>query len=157
MVFKGGLAVSKIIFIFVISLVFVMTPLACDRQGLAPLCPDFSVCIAGALPYDSRDKWGLSEYEVKLLQDKALKGSPEAAYRLYFYYAIYRKDHSEKLYWVRIAAENGYPGGEYALGFELRNDPDPRNRQRARFWLKRAAKHGEKLAASLLKELPEEP
>ena len=43
--------------------------------------------------------------------------------------------------------------GQYNLGFLLRDDPDPRNQRRARYWLKRAAEGGDETAAQLLKEI----
>jgi len=100
--------------------------------------------------------YNLSEDEIKTLQDRALRGAPEPAFRLYQFFELYKKDYKESLFWVMVSAENGHPGGEYTLGFKLKDDPDHRNRQRAIFWLKRAAEHGEKLAVSLLKELQEE-
>ena len=100
--------------------------------------------------------YNLSDTEVKALQDKALNGDPKAAFRLSLFYDIYRRDYKEGDFWTMIAAENGDPSGEYNFGFKLKDDPDPKNRQRAIFWLKRAAKHGVKLAVSLLKELQEE-
>lgn len=96
----------------------------------------------------------LAESEIKTLGQQALRGSPDAAMRLFLFYKFVQQDYAESLFWIRIATENGDPDGEYNLGFMLRDDPDPRNRQRARFWLERAAKHGEPLAEDLLKELP---
>lgn len=97
----------------------------------------------------------LSDTEISQLERQALKGSAETAFRLYKYYEHSHINFSESLYWARIAAENGHPNGQYALGFRLRNDPDPRNRQRARFWLERSAANGVSLAVELLKEIPE--
>lgn len=101
-------------------------------------------------------KYNLSEYEFRLLQDKGLKGDPEAAFRLYLYYERYKKDFNESSFWLMIAAENGNSVGEYNYWFNLIRDTDTRNRLRAIFWLKQAAKHGNKMALSLLKKVSEE-
>jgi len=95
----------------------------------------------------------LTETEVKVLQDEALRGSPEPAFRLHLYYELDREDRAESLFWLRIAAENGHPGGQYSLGVRLSEDRDPRNRQRAIFWLERAAANGEELGVDLLNRL----
>lgn len=103
------------------------------------------------------EAYNFSDTELKVLQDKGLQGDPEAARRLFLYYDLYKRDYKEGYFWKMIAAENGNPSGEYNYGFVLKDDPDPRNKKRAIFWLKRAAKHGVTLAVSLLKELGEEP
>ncbi|HXH11320.1 MAG TPA: hypothetical protein VNP04_16355 [Alphaproteobacteria bacterium] len=97
----------------------------------------------------------IPEAELPSLKHEALKGSPDAAFRLSLYYESVRLDFKEGLFWTQIAAENGHPSGQYNYGFRLRNDPDPRNRLRARFWLERAAENGVSLAVDLLKELSE--
>lgn len=95
----------------------------------------------------------IPEAELASLEHEALQGSPDAAFRLHRYYQSVRLDFKEGLFWAQIAAENGHPVGQYNLGFILRNDPDPRNRLRARFCLDRAADNGVSLAIDLLKEL----
>ena len=65
------------------------------------------------------EEYRLSEGEIKILQGKALKGSPEAADRLYLYYELDRRDNTETLFWEKIAAENGSPKGQYNLGLRL--------------------------------------
>ncbi|MHB8068857.1 MAG: hypothetical protein ACYDIC_13285 [Desulfobaccales bacterium] len=88
--------------------------------------------------------FNLSEDEIKKLQDEALRGAPDPAYRLFLFYELFKKDSKESNFGAVIAAENGDPKGEYNLALTLDADPDPRNRKRARFWLERAAKSGNK-------------
>jgi len=97
--------------------------------------------------------YDLSESEFKILQDQALKGAPEPAFRLFLFYNFCKRDYKESNFWIIIAAENGHPTGEYNLAFRLKDDPDPRNRKRARFWLERAAQKGDKDAKEQLKKL----
>ena len=97
----------------------------------------------------------LSDAQIKALEPQALKGSAEAAERLCDFYDFIRNDYAESMFWAQIAAENGGHINEYNYGFMLRGDPNPRNQQRARFWLERAAKNGDKKAEELLKKLPE--
>lgn len=139
---------SIIAFILGVGSAAVMLSLSCVRQGM----PNNDL---SGIPVMGNQAYVLSGDEIRALQDQALKGSPESALRLHLFYEFVRLDFAESLHWVRIAAENGDPVGQYNLGFKLRNDPDPRNRIRARFWLERAAKNGDSLAAKLLKELPE--
>lgn len=99
------------------------------------------------------EAYNLSDTEFKVLQAKGLQGDPEAALRLSLYYDLCKRDYKEGHFWKMIAAENGHPTGQYNYGFDLSQDSDPRNRQRAKFWLKHAAAKGVKEAQSLLKEL----
>lgn len=94
----------------------------------------------------------IAEKDIPVFEGKALDGDPEAAQRLCSFYHI-RGDRSHAVYWATIAAENGSVVGQYNLGFLLRDDPDPKNQRRARYWLKRAAESGDEMAAQLLKEI----
>jgi TPR repeat protein len=97
----------------------------------------------------------LSDAEIRDLEPKALGGSTEAALRLCNFFDFIRMDHNEAMFWVQIAAENGGHISEYNYGSMLYEDPNPRNRQRARFWLERAAKNGDEKAKILLRKLTE--
>ncbi|HWR59592.1 MAG TPA: hypothetical protein VN328_11955 [Thermodesulfovibrionales bacterium] len=94
--------------------------------------------------------------DIPAFEEKALDGDPEAARRLATFYMIRGQD-APAVYWFTIAAENGSIIGQYNLGFALRNDPDPKNRRRAVYWLKRVAqsddKGSAKMATSLLEEI----
>jgi hypothetical protein len=96
----------------------------------------------------------IAEKDIPTIGEKAIDGDPEAAQRLCSFYHL-RGDRTQAIYWATIAAENGSVAGQYNLGFLLRDDPDPRNQRRARYWLKRAAEGGDETAAALLKELSE--
>ncbi|MCZ4303328.1 hypothetical protein O4G98_01145 [Zoogloeaceae bacterium G21618-S1] len=91
--------------------------------------------------------------EIKRLASDALDGSGDAARRLALHFLVAQGDREEGLYWAIIAAENGDIIGQYNTGFLLKDDPDPRNRQRAIYWLKRAKAAGNDAAQSLLEEL----
>jgi len=95
----------------------------------------------------------LDAASIDRLSREALDGSGEAARRILLHYLVAQANFKEATYWAIIAAENGDVVGEYSAGFLLKDDPDPRNQQRALFWLRRAAAHGEPLATELLKEL----
>ena len=97
----------------------------------------------------------LTDAEIKALEPQALKGSAEAAKRLCDFYDFVRMDRVKSMFWAQIAAENGGRINEYNYGFMLHEDSNPNNQQRARFWLERAARAGDKEAEELLKELPE--
>jgi hypothetical protein len=133
------------------------------RLGIALVIAGYRGCISNMAGTDSQDSlWVIGvhsliipDVELPKLEREALKGSPDAAFRLYRYHQSVRLDFKEGLFWAQIAAENGHPVGQYNLGFLWRNDPDPRNRLRARFWLERAAEKGDSLAVDLLRELSE--
>lgn len=101
----------------------------------------------------------IAEKDLPALEEKALDGNPEAARRLSSFYDMVRNDRKQAVYWATIAAENGSVVGQYNLGFLLRDDPDPNNRRRALYWLKRVSesddKHAADLAIQLLKEISE--
>ncbi len=78
--------------------------------------------------------------EIASVEEKALDGDPESANRLVSHYQMFAYDKKSALHWARIAAENGSLVGQYNLGFLLHDDPDPNNRRRAIYWLKRVSK-----------------
>lgn len=96
--------------------------------------------------------------DLKPLQERAWLGSADAALKLYDFHTEYRSQFDERLYWARIAAQNGSPKAQLltaklylALGTED-------GRVRAWFWLNRAAKTGNQEATELLrKEFPKAP
>jgi TPR repeat protein len=136
------LKMSKLSSIIVMVLIVGLVILSFDRQGIT----EEKLFRQGKTYY-------LSDAEIKKLQGKALSGAPEAAWRLSLFYDLYQHDYKEGRFWERIAAENGDPSGEYSLGLRLKEDRDPRNQERAIFWLKRASAKGEKLAEKELKRL----
>ena len=83
----------------------------------------------------------------------ALEGSGEAARRLSTHYLMARNDRSQAVYWALISAENGDVGGQYYVGYLLKDDPDAKNRKRAIFWLSKAASQGSGIAQRLLREI----
>jgi TPR repeat protein len=95
---------------------------------------------------------GIPEKDLSAFEERALGGDAEAAHRLSTFYSMVRYDPKQCLYWTAIAAENGSIPAQVNLGLLLRDDPDPKNRRRAVYWLKRAAETGDELAARYLKE-----
>ena len=96
----------------------------------------------------------LDKARMRSLQDEALAGSAEAALSLFFYHKDPSLDPEKSFYWGRISAQSGDPVGQYEFGVLLSRDVDPRNRRRARFWLKKAAENGNEEAENFLKTLP---
>ncbi|MHB8068856.1 MAG: SEL1-like repeat protein [Desulfobaccales bacterium] len=131
-----AIEMPRSIFIIMAALAIVLIICLSEKQGISD---------------DSKEKlvrlgegYFLSEAEVEVLKNKALGGAPEPAFRLSLFYEFYKRDYKESNFWEVIAAENGHPIAQYNLAARLTDDPDPRNRQRARFWLERAAKSGDK-------------
>ncbi|WP_029410353.1 sel1 repeat family protein [Treponema pedis] len=100
----------------------------------------------------------ISEYEIELLIDYALRGGKKEAYFLYEYYKNYKKNEKEALSWLRIGAQNDNTRCQYEYGqhFLKSNKEEDRIRGRFwRFWIKKAAKTGSAEAKKLLKEIGE--
>jgi hypothetical protein len=74
------------------------------------------------------------------LESAALAGSSEAAERLGDFYSINTAGSQEGIYWLTIAVENGSKSAIYKLGFALHLSSDLKDRKRALFWLRIAAK-----------------
>ena len=95
----------------------------------------------------------LDSPELERLSSEALNGSGEAARRVLTHYLVAQGNRTEGLFWALIAAENGDVVGQYNAGFLLKDDPDPRQRVRALYWLRVAADSGNGAAKSLLQEI----
>jgi TPR repeat protein len=98
----------------------------------------------------------INEKEMASVEKKALDGDPESADRLGMYYSMVKYDLKSSIYWTSIAAENGSVKGQYNLGVLLRDDPDPKNRRRAVYWLKRVSKSDNKDTARRANRLIDE-
>ncbi|MHC1725684.1 MAG: tetratricopeptide repeat protein [Syntrophobacteraceae bacterium] len=98
----------------------------------------------------------LPDEESKEVRLDALAGSPGSAFRLYLFYEYVHRDVEESRYWLRIAAQNDDPVGQFEFGLLLAKDSDERNQQRSRFWIERAARNGNPGAAEYLKNFPGE-
>jgi TPR repeat protein len=115
-----------------------------------------SGCFGGDVPLMANMGLEIPSDEIEPLEMEALRGSGAAALKLFNYYDVIVVDREKSLHWAAVAAENDDPGGMYSLGFGLAQTKDKKSRVRARYWLEKAAKNGEPLAKSLLKELPEQ-
>lgn len=106
------------------------------------------------------ERFLLPKTEIALLEGKALDGSPDPAFRLYLHYAFGEQDNNLGMFWLTISAENGQLTAQYNLGSSLSEDPDPKIRRRALYWLRLAAKGGYKRACDelcyILGEVPSE-
>ena len=98
----------------------------------------------------------ISDYEIKVLIDYALRGGKKEAYKLYEYYNNYKKDKAEADYWLRIGAQNRSEKCQYEYGKYLLASEDDYKKMRGKFWIKKAAQNGNVLAKDLLKKLGED-
>lgn len=119
-----------------------------------------SIALLGGIVMSEEDKpvsglagLAIGEKDLPAFEEMALNGDAEAAHRLSILYSMVRYDPKQHLYWTTIAAENGSIPAQVNLGLLLRDDPDPKNRRRAVYWLRRAAETGNELAAKYLKEM----
>lgn len=114
--------------------------------------------------YNLSDVFKITEIERLKLEEKALLGSPDAAFKVFQHYDGYEGNASESLFWVQIAAENGNVHGQYTYGYILSYDilsqkPDytqqeiMRRLKRAQFWLEKAEKGGIAEATGILHEI----
>jgi TPR repeat protein len=117
----------------------------------------FALGFGGETPTIANKGLEIPEATIRQTEKEALAGSGIAAFRLFDYYEIVNVDGMKSLYWATISAENGYPGGMYALGFKLAKERDNNSRIRARYWLEKAKVNGERLADDILKRLDKEP
>ena len=97
----------------------------------------------------------ISEYEIEVLIDYALRGGKKEVYRLYEYYKEYKKDETEAVYWLRVGAQNKNLDCQYEYGKYLLSKDDEYSKIRGRFWIKKAANNGNDKSKDLLKELGE--
>lgn len=141
----------------------------CDDQAIIQVGKSpHTTEVADSLLYSINDSFYISDSLRTILQNEALQGSKEPAYRIYLYFSLLTNDIEEKLFWLRISAENGDVRGQYAYGFSLLNKDyirlfkrgDFKNSQiaqkRARYWLQKAADAGSVAAKDLLVKLENE-
>ena len=103
-------------------------------------------------PLTGMESFGIPAQEIPRFEAAALAGDPVAAFRLAQFYGFNKANQAENFYWLSIAAENGHLAGMHNYGFTLANkDENERGRQRAIYWMKRAAKAGNSDSATYLK------
>ena len=76
------------------------------------------------------------------LKKKGLAGSGEAAFRLWEYFSMVKLENKEASYWLLIGAENGHAIAQLNYAYELAEKKNEIDRERARFWARRAAENG---------------
>ena len=101
-------------------------------------------------PEQEIQRWRLSEQTLPKFKQVAMRGSPNAAYKLYEHYTSPHSEPKERLFWATIAAQNGHPKAPYVLGKLMLKSDQPSDQERAIFWLKKAAAAGDKDAIRLL-------
>lgn len=84
----------------------------------------------------------LNEAQQAQLATQAISGSRDAARQLANFHYFGRGDRTATLKWFTIGAENGDPGCEFGLYTVLSLSKDEADRQRAMFWLHKAADAG---------------
>jgi len=96
-------------------------------------------------------QWVLSNKTLPKYKRAAMRGSPEAAYRLCQHYSFSpASELKEGLFWATIAAQNSHPKAPYIVGKLLLKTGKPNDHERALFWLRKAATTGDKDAIKLL-------
>ncbi len=84
----------------------------------------------------------LSDSELSNLKDKARCGDSAASLRLYRFYDFVELDRSLALQWLKKAAQDGSPQGQYILGKTYLNDITVKDRREAVYWLRQSAANG---------------
>jgi len=95
----------------------------------------------------------LTAKQQQALAVEAMRGSGEAAMKLFLFYGFVALNPTEEHRWVVIGAENGDPVAQYNLYTDLANSDDELEKQRAIFWLRKAAAAGDEDAKGELKDL----
>jgi TPR repeat protein len=95
----------------------------------------------------------LNAKQQQALAVEAMRGSTEAATKLFLFYGFVALNPTEEHRWVVVGAENGDPVAQYNLYKDLINSDDDLDKLRAEFWLKKAAAAGDSRAKSELQDL----
>jgi hypothetical protein len=87
----------------------------------------------------------VSESDLPEVKQKALEGDAQSAERLQLYYALYKHDHAQGMYWLQIEAENGKPLAQLNLAVTLTYKLPVRSPEQLKydhvrgcFWLRKA-------------------
>jgi TPR repeat protein len=95
-------------------------------------------------------QWRLSSRTIEKFKRAAMRGSPNAAYRLYQYYNLPVSDLKEGMFWAIIAAQNEHPKASLVVGKLMLKSNNQRERSRAQFWLRKSAALGDEETTKLL-------
>jgi hypothetical protein len=87
----------------------------------------------------------ISEYEIELLIDYALRGGKKEACFLYEYYNNYKENEKEALFWLRIGAQNDSARYQYEYGQYFLKSNKEEDRIRGRFWIRKSLKQDAKI------------
>lgn len=90
-------------------------------------------------PEEIVEKWKLSEKTLKKFELAAMRGSPEAAFKLYEYYSVPNTELKDGLFWAIISAQNGHPSAPAVIGKLMLKSSNQQDRERAQFWLRKAS------------------
>jgi TPR repeat protein len=151
-----------VFFMFTMTLTLAFC-IACSRQresgitsqnAAAPVKPTPSNSVPRGPKKDCYTKDCLSEAVLRL---RAYQGDIPAAAELANIYSIYSKvDEKKWLHWETIGAENGSAVAQYNVAFillDITENKTEENRDRAMFWLHKAADQGDQNAKDKLLEL----
>jgi len=94
----------------------------------------------------------LTAQQQQTLAMEAMRGSGEAATKLFLFYGFVALNPTEEHRWVVIGAQNGDPVAQYNLYKDLIRSDDDLEKQRAEFWLRKAAAAGDKDAKDELED-----
>ncbi|MGN6480310.1 hypothetical protein [Luteibacter sp.] len=95
----------------------------------------------------------LNTQQQQTLAVQAMRGSVEAATKLFLFYGFVALNPTEEHRWVVVGAENGDPVAQYNLYKDLVNSDDDLDKWRAEFWLRKSAAAGDSRAKSELENL----
>lgn len=122
--------------------------------------PAFMTVVAGCeikyfdQPLAVDEGFALPASAMDCLRSAAVSGNPEAAFRLSLHYSSGSNASQEDArFWRLIGAENGHAGSQYTIWFRDHDSSDELVRERAMFWLERAAEVGHERAETELSRI----
>lgn len=119
-----------------------------------------AMTISGAHGFQTKytsgeEDYVLTEAQRTHLAESALDGSGDAALQLSRFYSHVLMDLDQGLHWALIGAENGDPKSQFTVFAYLSRRESSDDKQRAIFWLKKAAAQGYPNAVQELKHYQE--
>lgn len=95
----------------------------------------------------------VTESQRAALEMEAARGSGEAASKLFLFYGFVALNPAEERRWTLIGAENGDAASQYNMYQDLSDSDSRFDRERALFWLRKAAASGDADARKELKKV----
>jgi TPR repeat protein len=88
------------------------------------------------------ESFAISDAEMPVLQNQAIRGSGAAAYRISQFYRFLKLDADESDRWLTIAAEDGDSTAQFSLGNLLSESTNEQQKLRGCYWLNKVRKAG---------------